>query len=131
MPKRHLPSRWPKLSTNPSLRRLAQEIRKCYTRNPNGWSAVAKVYNITPGLAWRIAWQAYEPRSAKLRIQLGLPALVPTAACPRCGVVHVQKRCPNHRRVQRRDLFDYSIDELKFMLENRTEINDCQSDHTN
>lgn len=125
MPKRHIPSHWPKLPEEKNMRRLAAEIRRCYKDNPEGWSAVARKYGITTGLAWRIAWQGYEPRGADLRFRLGLPALVPTATCPRCGIVHV-KRCPRSRS-PKKSLFDYSQKELEWMIDHREEFDANQS----
>jgi hypothetical protein len=35
------------------------------------------------------------PKSEHKRFILGLPALIPTPACNKCGEVHVRRRCPN------------------------------------
>ncbi len=35
----------------------------------------------------------YEPRDPHIRAALNLPALAPAPVCPRCGMVHVAKRC--------------------------------------
>lgn len=37
------------------------------------------------------------PRSPAKRFALKLPALAPAPVCPKCGIVHVTKRCPAHR----------------------------------
>lgn len=64
------------------------------------WEKVAAKNGVSLGTACRVA-RGYEPRTARLRIALGLPILIPVLACPHCGRVHVTKRCPLLRRVPR------------------------------
>lgn len=74
---------------------LQKTLRKAYKRL-NNWRAVGKDYGITGGMAYRIA-HGYEPKDPRIRTTLHLPALVPAPVCPRCGVVHVSKRCTQKR----------------------------------
>lgn len=62
------------------------------------WSAVGAEIGISGGMAYRVAVQAYEPHRASIRAALGLPAMIPTAPCQACSVVHVAKRCPAARK---------------------------------
>lgn len=53
--------------------------------------------------------------------RLGLREYLPAPACPRCGKVHVSKRCTAQPR-RYRDLFDMPTAELLRRLENRYEL---------
>ncbi len=57
------------------------------------WQLVGDELKINKGLAYRIAKTDYEPHEPHLRELLDLPILMPAPVCPRCGVVHVTKRC--------------------------------------
>ena len=59
------------------------------------WRAVADSYCVTCGMVYRIARNNYEPRETHVRVMLDLPALAPAPVCPKCGNVHVTKRCTN------------------------------------
>lgn len=62
------------------------------------WRAVADKYTtptvrVTCGMVYRIAMHDYEPRQPHIRAALSLPSLAPAPVCPKCGTVHVAKRC--------------------------------------
>ena len=57
------------------------------------WRHIGKKHNVSPAMAFRIATQGYNPKSPVIRRKLGLPSMIPAPACPRCGIVHVKKRC--------------------------------------
>jgi len=71
---------------------LQDRIKRAYERQKN-WRKVGELFGINPGTAHNIA-HGYEPKSAHLRYHLDLPALVPTPPCPKCGEIHLPKRCP-------------------------------------
>lgn len=103
-----------------TLGSVRREIRKAYQKLRN-WRAVGRRFGISEGMAWRIANEAeYEPKDAHIRTRLGLPALEMAPACPRCGVVHVTKRCTKRGRTVRR-LWDMPVGALRKMLEEREE----------
>jgi len=62
---------------------------------------------------------AGEPIPHKWRAAFGMPELAPAPVC-KCGDVHTTKRCTkNDKPRTKRDLFSYSAQELRWMLENR------------
>lgn len=102
-----------------------RELRKAYKRlkNRGGWRAVGREFGITGGMAFRIAMRRYEPRDPVIRTRLDLPAFVEVPVCPKCGIVHVRKRCSQAARHHRR-IWDMSIVDLRWALENRKEMSD-------
>lgn len=104
---------------------IRRELQKAYkkAKNCGGWRAVGREFGITGGMAFRIAMRGYEPRDPVIRTRLELPAYIEVPACPKCGMVHLKKRCSQGSRFHRR-LWDMSAIELKWALENRTEIID-------
>ena len=55
----------------------------------------------------------------KWRHAFGLPELKPAPVC-KCGEVHTTKRCTaNDRPRRKKDLYAYSVKELRWMMENR------------
>jgi Zn-finger nucleic acid-binding protein len=69
-------------------------------------------------MAFRIARRRYEPKDARIRTRLGLPARVEVAACPKCGEVHLKQGCTKEASLHR-DLFAMSVEELRWRLEQR------------
>lgn len=59
----------------------------------HSWRAVGALYGVSPGMAYRVATQGYEPKDAVIRGRLGLVTLKPGRACPHCGQVHVAEVC--------------------------------------
>ena len=57
------------------------------------WRAIAEVFGISGGMAWRVGMTGYEPKDNKIREKLHLPLLIDTPACLKCGQVHVTKKC--------------------------------------
>lgn len=90
-------------------------------RKLGNWRAVGAKYGISHAMAHRIATSDYEPKDPHIRAQLGLPALVPAPACPKCGEVHVSKRCTKSSKPARR-LWDMTPSALAKALINREEI---------
>jgi len=105
------------------INQVRRDLRSAYKRlkKRGGWRSVGREFGITGGMAFRIAMRRYEPRDPVIRTRLGLPAYVEVPVCPKCGVVHVKKGCSqankNHRKI-----WDMSIDELRWALENRVEV---------
>jgi hypothetical protein len=98
---------------------LQAKVKKTYKRRKT-WSKVGQEFGINKGLAYRIA-QGYEPKTAHVRVQLGLPALAPAPVCSRCGKVHVTRRCTEMGRTPK-DLFAYKPEVLLYMLKNREPV---------
>ena len=86
-----------------TIRHLSHVMTKAHCRA--SWRQIGASYGITGGMAFRIATQGYEPKSPIIRARLGLPAMVPVSACPKCGGVHVKLRC-DAGRVVRRELVE-------------------------
>ncbi len=99
------------------IERVRVEIQRRYKRLKN-WRKVASFYGINVGMAWRIA-HGYEPKEAHIRYILDLPALMPAPACPKCGNVHVTKRCTLRSY---RSLFAMPAGTLRQAMERREEI---------
>lgn len=104
----------------PSIQYIRRQLIKSHRKTQN-WRTTAALFGLTSGTAFRIAERNYEPKDPHIRHALGLPALLPAPACPRCGSVHVSKRCTRLIR-ERRRLIDIPVDELRRMIENREEI---------
>ncbi len=100
-----------------SLGDVSHELRKAY-KELGGWRLVGERHGISGGMAFRVAMQGYEPKEARIRVRLGLPARVEVSACPQCGGVHVKSRCAEVR-VRHRDLFGMEAEELRWRLEHR------------
>jgi len=104
---------------------IRRNLKKAYRRlkKHGGWRAVGKAFGISGGMAFRIAEQDYEPRDPSIRARLRLPSLVEVPACPVCGQVHIKKGCPqSNANRQTKSIADWSIDRLKWALENREEM---------
>jgi len=99
---------------------IRREIKKSY-KELQDWRKVAKKYDLTPAMAWRIAVQGYEPKNAQIRLKLGLPSMAPAPVCPYCGVVHVKKHC-DRQPVKHRDWYAVDPEELKILLARREEL---------
>lgn len=83
------------------------------------WDAVASKYGVTRAMAFRVA-HGYQPRSAKVRLALGLPALAPAPVCPAHGIVHTG-RCPRPRPAPK-SLWDWPVRELARALRERVTL---------
>ena len=107
-----------------TIHTVRREIGRAYTRaekDKRKWRVVAAQFGLTPAMAWRIVNQEYEPKEPHIRARLELPALAPAPVCPKCGDVHVTKRCTKAgTRVRRwRDL---PTETLRILLDERTEM---------
>jgi hypothetical protein len=102
---------------------VCTEVKKAYKKLGN-WRAVGREFGVSGGMAYRIAVDGYEPKEARIRVRLGLAAMVPAPACRVCGEVHVSRRCVKLTTVTRRarSLFDLPVKELRRMLEEREEL---------
>jgi len=101
---------------------VRREIKRAYKKLDN-WRNVGAQFGIDGAMAWRIAEENYEPKDAKIRLVLDLPAMGQAPVCPHCGQVHTTKRCtakPRKRRV--RDLYDVPVDELRQWILGREEF---------
>jgi len=99
---------------------IRHELRKAH-RKLHTWRAVGREWDLNCGMAYRIAMDGYEPKDAKIRVKLGLPAMVMAPVCKVCGVVHVSKRCTAKMARRTRDLSDFPVGELRRMLEDTLE----------
>lgn len=99
---------------------VRRDIEKAYRKLGN-WRAVGEKFGISEGMAWRIVHEGYEPRDAMIRLRLELPAMGVAPVCPRCGIVHVKKRCAASG-IRRRDLFSCTDEEIRYFFENREEM---------
>jgi len=64
-----------------TLRRDMKRLR----RKGLKWQEIADHYGVTVGMAYRIAIDGHEPKDPHIRIRLGLPAMVQTPVCEKCG----------------------------------------------
>lgn len=102
-----------------TLQQVSRAIAKDY-RELQNWRKVGEKWGISSGLAYRIANEDYDPKGAKLRCLLGLPALVLAPPCPIHGVVHTRKTCPQPRQFH--GLLDMPVKLLRWKLEHREEV---------
>ena len=103
---------------------LRREVKKAYKRLRN-WRKVAAEFGLSSGMAFRIARRKYEPKDAKIRQRLGLPAFVMTPVCVKCGEVHLERRCgklPERSRSAPKKWRDMTVEEVRWAFENRVEI---------
>ena len=101
------------------IRRDLFLLRKEY----GSWGAVGKRLKLPGGSLSAIANGTFEPtgeRNPKLIHELGWPTLKPAPACPKCGEVHVTKRCTK-RKTRHRDLYAMDEEDLRRAIENRYE----------
>lgn len=104
------------------VRKLKAEYRRL-----GRWQSVADIYQVNPAVVWRLVNEEnYEPKGYDERRRLGLDVFAPAPVCPKCGVVHVTKRCTK-KPAQVADLFAMPADELRWRMEHREEINDHSS----
>ncbi len=82
-------------------------------------SIAADYTGVTRAHIWKIINKRSEPTEPHLRQAFGLPAMKPAPVC-KCGEVHTTKRCTaNDKPRRKKDLYAYSVKELRWMLENR------------
>jgi len=55
--------------------------------------AVAAEIGLSAGMVHKVMMDGYEPKTGKIRLALGLPAMAPAPVCIYCGVPHTTKRC--------------------------------------
>ena len=67
------------------------------------------------------ALQGHLPHDPHKRIALHLAPMLPAPACPRCGSVHVTKRCTAAPRAYTR-IVDVPTTVLRWMIDNRQEM---------
>ncbi len=108
---------------------LKNRLVKAYQRQKKkgwgGWREVGNEFGLPARTAWRIAERDYVIKDGPTRARLGLTSLVPVPACPKCGVVHVRKRCPNGGGSKTRlykSLWDWPVEELRRAFEYREEM---------
>jgi len=111
------------------LGQLSLELKKSHKRLGN-WRAVGAVYGVNFATLRDIAEEGYDPKDPGLRWKLGLPAIIPTLACAKCGKVHVKRRCTRGRENRTyRHLWEIPVEVLRRMLEERVEwVNGCETD---
>src|SRR5512139_1383945 len=97
------------------IEQLCREMQKAHQQA--SWRAIGRQYGISGGLAYRIA-HGYEPKDLYIRYRLGLPAYALAPVCPRCGEVHVTRRCTRQAR-RYRALIDMPVEVLAWKLANR------------
>ena len=90
-----------KKTTHLSIDTLSAEILENH-RVSESWEKTGNDYNISGGMAYRIAMQGYEPKDNHIRAILGLPEMLPAPACAKCGKVHTTARCTEGRQPRRR-----------------------------
>ena len=103
---------------------IRREVKKAYKRLGK-WRLVAAEFGLSCGMAFRIARRKYEPKDAKIRVRLGLPAFVMTPVCARCGEVHLARRCGADTRVRPyspKRWRDMTVKEVRWAFENRVEF---------
>lgn len=69
-----------------NIKRLAILIRKSH-RQTKSWNKTGREFEITGGMAFRIAHSNYEPANEAIREKLGLDV----KTCPRCGHRHFNR----------------------------------------
>lgn len=104
-----------------SIGDVRQEIEKAYKRLGT-WRAVGERFRISSGMAYRIARREYEPKDGKIRARLGLSSWGVAPVCPKCGVVHVSRRCTARPAMWMREVWNTPTQELRWRLENREEF---------
>jgi len=83
------------------------------------WRAVAEKWGINPGMAFMIARRGYEPKTSAIRTKLGMSAMTLAPVCPKCGKLHISKKC-THKTIRKwRDL---PTDQLRYAIEHREVI---------
>jgi hypothetical protein len=105
---------------------IKKEIKKVY-KQLSTWDKVAQYYSeqkgvrFTKALLWKIVEKDIHPHEEPWRSALGYPALIPTAACPDCGIVHTLKRCPKKRKPMKgwKTWYDYPNWQLVDLINNR------------
>jgi len=104
-----------------TITQLRVSLQRAYIRHSNdgGWRKVGDEYGITGAMAFRIANSDYEPKDPHILSTLGLPAYAPAPVCPKCGKVHVTKRCTVKKPPERWS--EYTVDQLRTALINREE----------
>jgi hypothetical protein len=65
------------------------------------YEELGTAYGVDKAVIWKIVNRNYEPKDAHNRTSLELSPLIPTPACPKCGVVHLTTRCPTARKPKR------------------------------
>ena len=100
---------------------VRRRLEKAYKRLGT-WRAVGREFGLSSGMAFRIARREYEPKDVHIRAQLGLAAMAPAPVCPKCGVVHVSRRCTARPAMWMRRVWETPTSELRWRLENREEF---------
>ena len=88
--------------------KLSRMLKQSH-RKTRSWNKTGKAFQMTGGMAYRIAMEGYDPASPSLRIGLGLGPRV----CPKC-----QRRITVPRQGVKR-IADASPAELLWRLNNR------------
>jgi hypothetical protein len=101
-----------------SIPELQQKLLKAHFSGKT-WAEIGADYGCSGGLIHRIVYQDYEPKEPHIRFRMGLSSMLPAPVCPRCGIVHVTKRCPVRRvpLINWRYLFGMSCEELEQRLQ--------------
>jgi hypothetical protein len=112
----------PDVTKQPTLQHYIKALRSQYSFREMAelpeFAPLREVSNLPHMVLYRLSI-GKEPSANPIRLALGLAPRVQIQACPVCGEVHLRK---HPQRRPKRSLFDRSIKELKWMLENRKEI---------
>ncbi len=103
---------------------IVQDELKALHRQYKSWRVIqARFHPKVPfGTLSSIAKDGVVPK--KWHAYFGLQIYKEAPACPKCGVVHTMKRCPNGRTRKSawRSLWDWPADLLRWALEHREEF---------
>ena len=86
------------------------------------WRSVAKKFDISAGMAYRIAVYGYEPMRQDIRNKLGMSCMALAPTCSICGKVHILKHCPETIQPRAKKLIDMSNKEIKRLFSERKEF---------
>jgi hypothetical protein len=91
-----------------NIRQLGHLLKKSH-RKTRSWNKTGKAFHMSGGMAYRIAFEGYDPADPTLRNALGLGPRV----CPKC------QRKVTVPRVAPKRIFDMPANELLWRLQNR------------
>lgn len=74
---------------------LAEAAKKLRDAHEGGetWDEIAARMGLSKPLVWRVAFKGYNPKRPLFRRRLGLSPMELAPVCPKCGTVHVTKKC--------------------------------------
>lgn len=89
---------------------IARSLRKSH-KSTHSWRKTGAAFGLTAGMAYRIAYQQYDPADPTIRERLGLGP----RPCPTC---HRKQTIPQQVKTWRR-LDDLTAAEIRYLLERR------------